>query len=69
MISIAFSLSRDLVRRHLGEPLVAFWVWHSDVTGRNPHVHVFMRCPPRAATSSRALAALSVGRDRRARRR
>jgi hypothetical protein len=23
------------------------WVWHSDVTGRNPHVHVFMHCPPR----------------------
>lgn len=34
-------------RRHHGEPLVALWVWHSDVTGRNPHVHVFMHCPLR----------------------
>ena len=33
--------------RHLGEPLVALWVWHSDPSGRNPHVHVFMRCPKR----------------------
>lgn len=33
--------------RHLGEPLIALWVWHSDVTGRTPHVHVFMRCPSR----------------------
>ena len=29
----------------MAEPLVALWVWHSDVTGRNPHVHVFMHCP------------------------
>ncbi len=33
--------------RHLGGPLVALWVWHSDVTGRNPHVHVFMHLPSR----------------------
>ena len=26
---------------------VALHVWHSDVTGRNSHVHVFMHCPPR----------------------
>ena len=33
--------------RHLGEPLYSVHVWHSDVTGRNPHVHVFMHCPRR----------------------
>jgi hypothetical protein len=33
------------MRRHIGERLVALWVWHSDETGRSPHVHVFMRCP------------------------
>jgi len=33
--------------RHLGEPLYSVHVWHSDVTGRNPHVHVFLHCPPR----------------------
>jgi len=38
---------RMWTRRHLGEPLVALWIWHSDVTGRNPHVHVFMYCRPR----------------------
>ena len=32
--------------RRSGEPLVALHVWHSAVTGRNPHVHVFMHCPP-----------------------
>jgi len=36
---------RMWTHRHLGEPLVAIWVWHSDVRGRNPHVHVFMHCP------------------------
>jgi hypothetical protein len=35
------------IRRHHGEPLIALHVWHSDVTGRNPHVHVFMHCPHR----------------------
>jgi hypothetical protein len=35
------------MHRRTGKPLVALWVWHSDVTGRNPHVHVFMHCPPR----------------------
>jgi hypothetical protein len=38
---------RTWVRRHAGAPLLALWVWHSDETGRSPHVHVFMRCPPR----------------------
>ena len=33
------------IRRHHGKPLVALHVWHSDVTGRNAHVHVFMHCP------------------------
>jgi hypothetical protein len=36
------------LRRNVSTPLVALWVWHSDVTGRNPHVHVFMHCPPRS---------------------
>lgn len=35
------------MRRRTGHPLVGLWVWHSDVTGRNPHVHIFMHCPPR----------------------
>src|SRR6476620_2407499 len=26
---------------------LALWVWHSDVMGRDPHVHIFMHCPPR----------------------
>jgi len=38
---------RTWMRRHLGEPLFALHVWHSDMTGRNPHVHVFMHCPKR----------------------
>ena len=38
---------RGWMKRKVGEALVALWVWHSDVTGRNPHVHVFMHCPPR----------------------
>jgi hypothetical protein len=33
------------MRRRRGEPLTALHVWHSDATGRNPHVHVFMHCP------------------------
>ena len=35
------------MRRHHRASLTALHVWHSDVTGRNPHVHVFMHCPPR----------------------
>jgi hypothetical protein len=35
------------MHRRAGKPLVALHVWHSDVTGRNPHVHVFMHCPRR----------------------
>ena len=47
------------IGRHHGKPLVALHVWHSDVTGRNPHVHVFMHCPPRSRDElSRALVAL-----------
>ena len=38
---------RKWAHDHLGKPLFAVHVWHSDVTGRNPHVHVFMHCPPR----------------------
>jgi hypothetical protein len=38
---------RGWMKRKLDEAFVALWVWHSDVTGRNPHVHVFMHCPPR----------------------
>ena len=38
---------RMWLRRHLHAPLVGLWVWHSDVTGRNPHVHVFLHCPKR----------------------
>ena len=38
---------RGWMKRKVGEALVALWVWHSDPTGRNPHVHVFMHCPPR----------------------
>ena len=45
--------------RHLGELLVALWVWQSDMTGRNPHVHVFMRCPKRRRDElERALVAI-----------
>ena len=45
--------------RHYGAPLTAVWVWHSDVTGRNPHVHVFLHCPPRGRERlSRALVPL-----------
>jgi hypothetical protein len=35
------------MRRHHDAPLTALHVWHSDVTGRNPHLHVFMHCPSR----------------------
>jgi len=35
------------LRRKGATSLVALWVWQSDVTGRNPHVHVFMHCPSR----------------------
>ena len=35
------------IRRHCGVSLTALHIWHSDVTGRNPHVHVFMHCPRR----------------------
>jgi len=35
------------MRRHCGVSLTALHIWHSDVTGRNPHVHVFMHCPRR----------------------
>ena len=35
------------MRRHHRASLTALHVWQSDVTGRNPHVHVFMHCPPR----------------------
>jgi hypothetical protein len=38
---------RGWINRKLGESLVALWVWHSDVTGRNPHVHIFMHCMSR----------------------
>jgi hypothetical protein len=38
---------RTWTRRHFSKPLFALHVWHSDVTGRNPHVHVFMHCPKR----------------------
>jgi hypothetical protein len=38
---------RAWTKRKLRKRLVALWVWHSDVTGRNPHVHVFMHCSPR----------------------
>lgn len=38
---------RNWMKRKVGEALVALWVWHSDVAGRNPHVHVFMHCPTR----------------------
>jgi len=38
---------RSWMTRKLGERLVGLWVWHSDVTGRNPHAHIFMHCPPR----------------------
>lgn len=43
------------MRRNLGEPLVALWIWHSDVTGRNPHVHVFMHCPRRLRDELRSV--------------
>ncbi len=47
------------MRRHHGEPLVALHIWHSDVTGRNPHVHVFMHCRPRRRDElERALVAI-----------
>ena len=42
------------MRRRVGEPLTALWVWHSDVTGRNPHVHVFMHCPTLTTATSSA---------------
>jgi FkbM family methyltransferase len=32
------------MRRYLGEPLVALWVWHSDTMGRNPLAHFFAAC-------------------------
>jgi hypothetical protein len=35
------------MRRHHRASLTALHVWHSDVTGRNPHVHIFLHCPPR----------------------
>jgi hypothetical protein len=38
---------RTWSRRQLGKPLFALHVWHSDMTGQNPHVHVFMHCPRR----------------------
>jgi len=38
---------RTWMRRHLGSALYELHVWHSDVTGRNPHVHIFMHCPKR----------------------
>jgi len=45
--------------RHLGDPLIALWIWHSDRTGRNPHVHVFMHCPKRRRVElERALVAI-----------
>ena len=31
--------------RRWGVPWLGIWVWHSDETGRNPHVHIFLRCP------------------------
>ena len=47
------------IGRHHGKPLVALHVWHSDATGRNPHVHVFMHCPTRSRDELRlALVAL-----------
>jgi len=50
---------RMWTRRQLGEPLVALWIWHSDRTGRNPHVHVFMHCPKRRRVElDRALVAI-----------
>jgi len=33
------------IRRRVDKPLTAIWIWHSDATGRNPHVHLFMHCP------------------------
>jgi len=46
-------------RRQVGEPLVALWIWQSDVTGHNPHVHVFMHCPKRRRDElERALVAI-----------
>lgn len=38
---------RMWLRRHANVPLYAVHVWHSDATGRNPHVHVFLHCPKR----------------------
>ena len=47
------------IGRHHGKPLVALHVWHSDVTGRNAHVHVFMHCPSRLRDElNRALTAI-----------
>ena len=49
---------RTWMRRRTDEPLVALWVWHSDETGRSPHVHVFMHCPRRLRVElNRALTA------------
>ena len=35
------------MRRHHRASLTALHVWHSDETGQNPHVHIFLHCPPR----------------------
>ena len=36
---------RIWLRRHAHLGLYEVHVWHSDKTGRNPHVHVFLHCP------------------------